>query len=274
MIHHHSSKRLHEDDINQGQDLLQSGSIKRPRVISPRSPLSDSMTTAAVVSFPDVVELPEDIQQRRKHSLDTLSEEKNGYNSEDDSEHSRQRRRIDDDGGAIAIDDGEFEDEESNTHRVMLPSNIIRKIPEVVLEAGHHHRHTNNIFTCTPTTIKSISASTTAQNQNQRDGPIIEEIPYNPLALVPYSPPPLVLFPGLSSGAYPQRDTMADEMRTSTTTQEGTGHEGIDRNVDAMEVLPMLTPPDAGYMLGPWTVDNTSAVPLCDEEDGDDAMEE
>ncbi|KAG7666649.1 hypothetical protein NADE_003553 [Nannochloris sp. 'desiccata'] len=261
-IPHNPSKRLHEDAINQDKDLLQSASIKRPRVISPRSTLSDSITNVEV--FPDAIDLPEDIHQRRKHGLDALFEEDNEYNSEDELEvvdnlasgqpsscHCRQRRRIDDDSLQNDV-------EGTIAHRLMLPPDIIRKIPEVVLDSRRHPHFTK------------ITANKSTTLPQSSSGPLIEEIPYNPLALVPYSPPPLIFFPGLSNGAYAQgRDTGGSEMLTSTQEEE---EDGVDRNVDAMEVLPMLTPPDAGFMLGPWTVNSNTAN--CDENGGEDAMEE
>jgi hypothetical protein len=238
-------------------------------VISPRSPPSHSTTSVEV--FPDAIDLAEDIHQRRKHSLDTLSEEDNEYNSEDEIEGvdtlasgqsgshrgHRQRRRIEADSLQSNV-----HEEGVMAHTVMLPSDIIRKIPEVVFDS-HQHPHF--------TKISALPEPST--------GPIVEEIPYNPLALVPYSPPPLIFFPGLSNGAYTQgRDEMGDEMLVATQ-KEGDlkkgGQEGepaVGEIVDAMEVLPMLTPPDAGYMLGPWTEDSNTAS--CDENAADDAMEE
>ncbi len=270
MIHHQPHKRLHEDDTNVEHDLLHPDSIKRPRVISPRSPFSDSTTIPEV--FPDVVELPEDIHQRRKHTLDTLSEEDTaGYTSEDVEvvveghpahHHTRQRRRVEEE---PFREEEELEEDSVGGHTVMIPSDIIRKIPEVVLESTQLH----------PTNIIPNAISTA-----QPSGLVIEEIPYNPLALIPYSPPPKIFFPGLSSGAYPQRDSIEDEMLTST--QEEEGEEADDENQlggaryggDAMEVLPMLTPPDAGYMLGAWTGNTPNDNASCGDDETGDAMEE
>jgi len=269
MMPHNPPKRLHEEAINQYEDPMQSGSIKRPRVISPRSPLSQSAATVEV--FPDAIDFPEDIHQRRKHSLDTLSEEDSECDSQNEvegvenlasgqsgSHRRRQRRRIDADPFQNNLDE-----ENSMAHRVMLPSEAIRKIPEVVLDSDPHPHFTK------------FSANKTTALPQQSGTPIIEEIPYNPLAIVPYSPPPVIFFPGLSNGAYDQGpDTVGDEMLVST--QKGKGDEGgdqaVDEIVDAMEVLPMLTPTDAGCMLSPGIVNSTTAS--YDENGADDAMEE
>ncbi len=266
MLHHTPSKRLHEEDISESVDP---DSIKRPRVlhelISPRSPLSDfPTTTTAIEVFPDAIELPEeDIHtQRRKHSLDTISEK-------DDSEdelledaagqsprrHSRQRRRISED---LVADDDDDDEALNKAHKIMLPTEYIRKIPEVVLEPHkppHHLPSSNGGGGGGITTSLTTTAANLQQQQQPSRGPVIEEIPYNPLALIPYSPPPLIFFPGLASS--PQN------AQQSRDTMEESGGDG-----DAMEVLPILTPLDAGYMLGPM---NTQ----CDnDEEDDDAMEE
>ena len=268
MIHHHPPKRLHEDDTNLDQGLLCPGSIKRQRLISPRG--ADSTTTNVgyvADTYPDAIDLPDDTQQRKRNSLD-ITVDDSGYTSEDETEelpteqthqsHHRghQRRKCNEDDLDSAADDEEM-------HRVMIPSDIIKKIPEVILVSHHPH-------------IPSPPPLTTSHHERQRQGPVIEEIPYNPLALVPYSPPPLILFPGLSRGEYGQRD-MTNDMLT-TTQEEGEeeeedfqnvqGRGGDARDVDAMEVLPMLTPPDAGFMVGAWTGD------VCGDDDGGDAMEE
>src|SRR6476619_5467504 len=104
MIHHHPSKRLHEDGTNLDQGLGYPGSIKRQRVISPRG--ADSTTTnAGVEIYPDAIDLPEDTQHPRKHSLD-ISTADNGYSSEGEadellteggapqSHRCRQRRKL------------------------------------------------------------------------------------------------------------------------------------------------------------------------------------
>ena len=198
----------------------------------PTESLLNGPTNIGNIIYPDIIELP---ANEEEDMLET--ETPNEDDRWDPQEPSRQGQRLAD----------------TNIKKVVLPLNFAHTIPSVILG--------------TPKPPKL------AQFED-RSGPIIEEIPYNSLALVPYSPIPQIILPPSS----PRRDQPVDssqEERSIPESQEDTFRDAAeDDNGDgsgAMDVIPMLTPPDAGGAFGMWPGEGVSSVNLMSQDS--DVME-
>lgn len=261
MAYHHHQKRSFEDSPLQSE-AFPACPVKRPRVdldlhngvpgspslhphlaAIPEEPgtrqritinaMDTSLPTASLfngtatsqATYPDVIELPPNDEEAM------LDEEPNESSDADDlweSEHPHKHRQ--------QLSEG---NNNQNNIRVVLPPNFARSIPSVLLE--------------TPT--RPVLPF------EERTGPIIEEVPYNPLALVPYSPRPEILFPPNS----PLRDNACEEERSQPYHGGGVCQEEESED-GSMEVIPMLTPPDvAAY--GGWPQQGGTAAPSSQDND-------
>jgi len=112
-------------------------------------------------SYPDTIELPPDPTDHRKKRFGEYSEDGESEEEEEWGEQKHRRRQKRGDSGRPA------------TYRLLLPDHWRREIPSVVFleQPDNTLSNTNRIF--------------------------VEEIPeYNPYAIVPYAPPPEILFLG------------------------------------------------------------------------------
>lgn len=223
MLPSHPKRGLDEspDDMMASQDVP----AKRPRHESPApaaspavaapsplvSPEGEDLDLDTEVSLPDAIEEPlGEAARKRRHSSDSAgspSDEEDRDGPE--GAPSRQRRHVTDAG-----------------FRLVLPEGFSRTIPSVVLDDG-------------PLPLGPPAAD--------RRGPLVEEVPYNAMAIVPYTgPPPLVALPAEGGGSSDDGEgTPPAESPPPPPSQPGMETEGDGAGNGVIE---MLTPLECGSL--------------------------